>query len=310
MRKEGNKMKTILYKITLLIILTLVIFILPTENIIRNLIIYVTHINNVYFDILVKLAIFLLVIFIYELDIKNSIEYGKIYRFRTQKFERNPIKYIVIATLGSEVLITIILRLLDLTKRINISSETWVNYISSILGITLTAFGIIITLNKYFKDKEEKESPKLKILAVNKPEKIDYLCKIDNDDNDCTNNLKQKIYIKLINKGDTAILSPNFRDEYNNIYEIEQKNMENQILYQIDPYEQENKDKYIVELEISFNECMSKRVYKSIDLIYNNKDYNEYMTTIIIEFDREDGKNVSITCDKQLRNYDRILGVG
>ena len=208
--------------------------------------------------------------------------------------------------MGSEALITIILRLLDLTKRINISSETWVNYISSILGITLTAFGIIITLNKYFKDKEEKESPKLKILAVNKPEKIDYLCKIDND---YTNNLKQKIYIKLINKGDTAILSPNFRDEYN-IYEIEQKNMENQILYQIDPYEQENKDKYIVELEISFNEWMSKRVYKSIDLIYNNKDYNEYMTTIRIEFDREDGKNVSITCDKQLRNYDRILGVG
>lgn len=306
MRKEGNKMKTILYKITLLIILTLVIFILPTENMIRNLIIYVTHVNNIYFDILVKLAIFLLVIFIYELDIKNSIGYGKIYRFRTQKFERNPIKYIVIATLGSEALITIILRLLDLTKRINISSETWVNYISSILGITLTAFGIIITLNKYFKDKEEKESPKLKILAVNKPEKIDYLCKIDND---YTNNLKQKIYIKLINKGDTAILSPNFRDEYN-IYEIEQKNMENQILYQIDPYEQENKDKYIVELEISFNEWMSKRVYKSIDLIYNNKDYNEYMTTIRIEFDREDGKNVSITCDKQLRNYDRILGVG
>ena len=74
MRKEGNKMKTILYKITLLIILTLVIFILPTENMIRNLIIYVTHVNNIYFDILVKLAIFLLVIFIYELDIKNSIE--------------------------------------------------------------------------------------------------------------------------------------------------------------------------------------------------------------------------------------------
>lgn len=87
MRKEGNKMKTILYKITLLIILTLVIFILPTENMIRNLIIYVTHINNVYFDILVKLAIFLLVIFIYELDIKNSIEYGKIYRFRTQNLK-------------------------------------------------------------------------------------------------------------------------------------------------------------------------------------------------------------------------------
>lgn len=307
MRKEGNKMKTILYKITLLIILTLVIFILPTENMIRNLIIYVMHINNVYFDILVKLAIFLLVIFIYELDIKNSIEYGKIYRFRTQKFERNPIKYIVIATLGSEALITIILRILDLSKRINISSETWVNYISSILGITLTAFGIIITLNKYFKDKEEKESPKLKILAVNKPENIDYFCKIDND---YANNLKQKIYIKLINKGDTAILFPNFRDEYNNIYEMEQKNVENQILYQIDPYEQENKDKYIVELELSFNEGMSERVYKSIDLIYNNKDYNEYMTTIRIEFDREDGKNVSITCDKQLRNYDRILGMG
>lgn len=307
MRKEGNKMKTILYKITLLIILTLVIFILPTENIIRNLIIYVTHINNVYFDILVKLAIFLLVIFIYELDIKNSIEYGKIYKFRTQKFERNPIKYIVIATLGSEALITIILRILDLSKRINISSETWVNYISSILGITLTAFGIIITLNKYFKDKEEKESPKLKILSVNKPEKIDYCCKIDND---YTNNLKHKIYIKLINKGDTAILSPNFRDEYNNIYEIEQKNVENQILYQIDPYEQENKDKYIVELELSFNEGMSERVYKCIDLIYNNKDYNEYMTTIRIKFNRKDGKNISITCDKQLRNYDRILGMG
>ncbi len=55
---------------------------------------------------------------------------------------------------------------------------------------------------------------------------------------------------------------------------------------------------------------MSERVYKSIDLIYNNKDYNEYMTTIRIEFDREDGKNVSITCDKQLRNYDKILGMG
>ena len=307
MRKEGNKMKTILYKITLLIILTLVIFILPTENMIRNLIIYVTHINNVYFDILVKLAIFLLVIFIYELDIKNSIEYGKIYRFRTQKFERNPIKYIVIATLGSEALITIILRVLDLSNRINISSETWVNYISSILGITLTAFGIIITLNKYFKDKEEKESPKLKISVANKPEKIDYYCKIDND---YTNNFKQKIYIKLINKGDTTILSPNFRDEYNNIYEIEQKNVENQILYQIDPYEQENKDKYIVELELAFDEGMSERVYKYVDLIYNNKDYNEYMTTLRIEFDRKDGKNVSIVCDKQLRNYDRILGMG
>ena len=300
-------MKTVLYKITLLIILTLVIFILPTENIIRNIIVYVTHINNLYFDILVKLAIFLLVIFIYELDIKNSIEYGKIYRFRTQKFERNPIKYIVIVTLGSEALITIILRVLDLSNRINISSETWVNYISSILGITLTAFGIIITLNKYFKDKEEKESPKLKISAVNKPEKIDYYCKIDND---YTNNFKQKIYIKLINKGDTTILSPNFRDEYNNIYEIEQKNVENQILYQIDPYEQENKDKYIVELELAFDEGMSERVYKYVDLIYNNKDYNEYMTTLRIEFDRKDGKNVSIVCDKQLRNYDRILGMG
>lgn len=300
-------MKTILYKLTLLIILTLVIFILPTENMIRNIIVYVTHVNNLYFDILVKLAIFLLVIFIYELDIKNSIEYGKIYRFRTQKFERNPIKYIVIVTLGSEALITIILRILDLSNRINISSETWVNYISSILGITLTAFGIIITLNKYFKDKEEKESPKLKISAVNKPEKIDYYCKIDND---YTNNFKQKIYIKLINKGDTTILSPNFRDEYNNIYEIEQKNVENQILYQIDPYEQENKDKYIVELELAFDEGMSERVYKYVDLIYNNKDYNEYMTTLRIEFDRKDGKNVSIVCDKQLRNYDRILGMG
>lgn len=300
-------MKTILYKLTLLIILTLVIFILPTENMIRNIIVYVTHINNLYFDILVKLAIFLLVIFIYELDIKNSIEYGKIYRFRTQKFERNPIKYIVIVTLGSEALITIILRILDLSNRINISSETWVNYISSILGITLTAFGIIITLNKYFKDKEEKESPKLKISAVNKPENIDYYCKIDND---YTNNFKQKIYIKLINKGDTTILSPNFRDEYNNIYEIEQKNVENQILYQIDPYEQENKDKYIVELELAFDEGMSERVYKYVDLIYNNKDYNEYMTTLRIEFDRKDGKNVSIVCDKQLRNYDRILGMG
>lgn len=307
MRKEGNKMKTILYKLTLLIILTLVIFILPTENMIRNIIVYVTHVNNLYFDILVKLAIFLLVIFIYELDIKNSIEYGKIYRFRTQKFERNPIKYIVIVTLGSEALITIILRILDLSNRINISSETWVNYISSILGITLTAFGIIITLNKYFKDKEEKESPKLKISAVNKPENIDYYCKIDND---YTNNFKQKIYIKLINKGDTTILSPNFRDEYNNIYEIEQKNVENQILYQIDPYEQENKDKYIVELELAFDEGMSERVYKYVDLIYNNKDYNEYMTTLRIEFDRKDGKNVSIVCDKQLRNYDRILGMG
>ena len=300
-------MKTVLYKITLLIILTLVIFILPTENIIRNIIVYVTHVNNLYFDILVKLAIFLLVIFIYELDIKNSIEYGKIYRFRTQKFERNPIKYIVIVTLGSEALITIILRVLDLSNRINISSETWVNYISSILGITLTAFGIIITLNKYFKDKEEKESPKLKISAANKPEKIDYYCKIDND---YTNNFKQKIYIKLLNKGDTTILSPNFRDEYNNIYEIEQKNVENQILYQIDPYEQENKDKYIVELELSLDEGMSERVYKYVDLIYNNKDYNEYMTTLRIEFDRKDGKNVSIVCDKQLRNYDRILGMG
>ena len=300
-------MKTILYKLTLLIILTLVIFILPTENMIRNIIVYVTHVNNLYFDILVKLAIFLLVIFIYELDIKNSIEYGKIYRFRTQKFERNPIKYIVIVTLGSEALITIILRILDLSNRINISSETWVNYISSILGITLTAFGIIITLNKYFKDKEEKESPKLKISAVNKPENIDYYCKIDND---YTNNFKQKIYIKLINKGDTTILSPNFRDEYNNIYEIEQKNGENQILYQIDPYEQENKDKYIVELELAFDEGMSERVYKYVDLIYNNKDYNEYMTTLRIEFDRKDGKNVSIVCDKQLRNYDRILGMG
>ena len=300
-------MKTILYRLTLLIILTLVIFILPTENMIRNIIVYVTHVNNLYFDILVKLAIFLLVIFIYELDIKNSIEYGKIYRFRTQKFERNPIKYIVIVTLGSEALITIILRILDLSNRINISSETWVNYISSILGITLTAFGIIITLNKYFKDKEEKESPKLKISAVNKPEKIDYYCKIDND---YTNNFKQKIYIKLINKGDTTILSPNFRDEYNNIYEIEQKNVENQILYQIDPYEQENKDKYIVELELAFDEGMSERVYKYVDLIYNNKDYNEYMTTLRIEFDRKDGKNVSIVCDKQLRNYDRILGMG
>lgn len=300
-------MKTILYKLTLLIILTLVIFILPKENMIRNIIVYVTHVNNLYFDILVKLAIFLLVIFIYELDIKNSIEYGKIYRFRTQKFERNPIKYIVIVTLGSEALITIILRILDLSNRINISSETWVNYISSILGITLTAFGIIITLNKYFKDKEEKESPKLKISAVNKPEKIDYYCKIDND---YTNNFKQKIYIKLINKGDTTILSPNFRDEYNNIYEIEQKNVENQILYQIDPYEQENKDKYIVELELAFDEGMSERVYKYVDLIYNNKDYNEYMTTLRIEFDRKDGKNVSIVCDKQLRNYDRILGMG
>lgn len=212
-------MKTILYKIILLIILILVIFILPTENMIRYLIVYVTHIDNLYFDILVKVAIFLLVIFIYELDIKNSIEYGKIYRFRTQKFERNPIKYIVIATLGLEALITIILRILDLSNKINISSETWVNYISSILSITLTAFGIIITLNKYFKDKEEKESPKLKISAVNKPEKIDYCCKIDNE---CINNLKQKIYIKLINKGDTAILNPNFKDEYR-IYEIEKK---------------------------------------------------------------------------------------
>ena len=300
-------MKTILYKITLLIILTLVIFILPTENMIRNIIVYVTHVNNLYFDILVKLAILLLMIFIYELDIKNSIEYGKIYRFRTQKFERNPIKYIVIVTLGSEALITIILRILDLSNRINISSETWVNYISSILGITLTAFGIIITLNKYFKDKEEKESPKLKISAVNRPEKIDYYCKIDND---YTNNFKQKIYIKLINKGDTTILFPNFRDEYNNIYEIEQKDVENQILYQIDPYEQENEDKYIVELELSLDEGMSERVYKYVDLIYNNKDYNEYMTTLRIEFDRKDGKNVSIVCDKQLKNYDRILGMG
>ena len=308
MRKEGNKMKTILYKITLLIILTLVIFILPTENMIRNLIIYVTHINNVYFDILVKLAIFLLVIFIYELDIKNSIEYGKIYRFRTQKFERNPIKYIVIATLGSEALITIILRILDLSKRINISSETWVNYISSILGITLTAFGIIITLNKHFKEKEEKESPKLKIVSVDKPDKVKYYCKLGGN---YETELKKKLYIELINKGEFAIQYPVFRDESNNIIcGIEMKGIENQTLYQLDSYIQGNKEKYIVELEISFNEGMSERVYKSIDLIYNNKDYNEYMTTIRIEFDREDGKNVSITCDKQLRNYDRILGMG
>lgn len=86
--------------------------------------------------------------------------------------------------------------------------------------------------------------------------------------------------------------------------------MENQILYRIDPYDNENKNEYIVELELYFNEGMSERICKYIDLIYNNKEYNEYMTTLRIEFDRKDGKNASITCDKQLRNYDRILGMG
>jgi len=288
-------------------VLILVIFILPTEKIVRNLVIYITHINNMYFDTLVKVAILLLVIFIYEMDLKNSINYGNIYEFKTQKFERNPIKYIVIATLGTEILITVVLRMLDILGRINISAEIWVSYISSILGITLTAFGIIITLNKYFKDKEEKESPKLKISVTNKPENIKYYCKIDNS---YSNNLKQKIYIKLINKGDSPILSPVFRDEYNRIYEIERGDVENQILYQLDSYEQENQNIYIIELDMSFDEVMSPRIYKYIDLVYNNKNYNEYMTTIQIEFDRKDGKNVAITCNNQLRNYNRILGMG
>lgn len=114
----------------------------------------------------------------------------------------------------------------------------------------------------------------------------------------------------MINKGDSPILSPVFRDEYNRIYEIERGDVENQILYQLDSYEQENQNIYIIELDMSFDEVMSPRIYKYIDLVYNNKNYNEYMTTIQIEFDRKDGKNVAITCNNQLRNYNRILGMG
>lgn len=299
-------MREKIYKIILIVIILLTIFLLPTGNIITNIVIRIFNIDNVYFDTLVKIAIFLLIVFIYELDIKNSIQYGKIYEFKTQKFARNPIKYIILVTLATELIISVFLRILDLTGKIEVSSNTWIGYISSILGMTLTAIGVIITLNKYFKDKEEKESPKLLIRVVNNPKIIKYTCDLGN----VCSNLIKKIYIELVNKGDSNIYLPTLMDDENQLKEIYRKDVDNQILDLIEPPNQGKDKKYIIELNIRYEEGTMPTVCKYFEIIYNSSNYNEYMTNFRVEFHRHDDKKANIICEKQLRNYDRILGMG
>lgn len=302
-------MKEKLYEIIMLILLILTIFILPTERILNVIIINFTHISNLYFCFLVKIAILLFIIYIYSLHITNSLSYGKLYEFRTQKFERNPIKYIIIAVFTIELIISLFFRILDLTGKINISANTWISYICSLMAITLSALGIIITLSKYFKDKEEKESPKLLILPTQNIDdsKVQYHCELDSN---LEGGDKKIIYITLINKGNSSIFTPTFRDSFYFLNSIVYKQSPYRIFDQLHPYIQSKKNKYIIALEIHYEEGMSDTIYKEYEIIYNSDNYNEYMTKFTIEFNRYDGKDVRISYEKQLKNYNRILGVG
>lgn len=292
------------YHLTVFIILAISFYMIPTEKLLTDILIYITKIDNKNFINLLKLAILLLIVFFMQIDLKSSIKYGKIYNFKITKFDRNPLKYIIILIFGIEFLVTAILIILDLKGIFIVSSDSWMQYITGFMGTVLASISIIASAHKYFIDKEERESPKIAIEGVKKPDKVEYYWNLPSS-NDNNINIR-KIYIKISNNGSSPIKNLSlkqyyFYEEYWNF--ITENNEEMSI--ELSPNKQ-----IMVEVDAIEIEGMSHIVEDEFLLMYSNDENNfDYEIRFRARFNRRDeNENVKLECNKQVRNYDDAVG--
>lgn len=181
-----------------------------------------------------------------------------------------------------ELIITILIRKLELSLLFNISADAWIQYIGTIFSTNIAVLGIISSIYLYSIKEEEKEKPLLKI------SRIDNISSIKNEKY-YTLNLKHKdyrtaigkeFYIKIENVGRTEI--KNFlvkdldNDEFIKVIEFDAYPLQEILINQ----------ECIVKIQIEIIEGMSVKISRRIEFIFNDEYDRKYRIPIDIDFKR------------------------
>ena len=190
------------------------------------------------------------------------------------------LKIIVICSFAIPIFLTFILRLLDITRKINISGDAWLGYIGNIIATFTAIIGITITLYKFFEEEELKNMPSI---IIKKADKYEYYYWCENRKKNYTHS--KSIYIEIINKGTTSIKFPQIKNSLGIINNIHKADSELE-LDLIEPTNLQTNNKYIVEININYCEGMSTYIIENFEFICTNINNHKYSIPFEVEIQR------------------------
>ena len=278
-------MKDKLYTFISLLLIFIIIFMIPTSTILGNVIKSITKINNIYFENLIKFVVYIVVAYFFV-----KYRYGLFNKEDIIQFiGKNAPLCLGIALIIGEIVITIILKFQDSMGYIEIKAETWLNYLSGMITTSLTAFGVLITLNQYISSKAAKEKPRILLNIAEETNVKKYEVDINKSYENAEDKLIRYVNVKISNIGENNIYEPRIEDiNYNahGLRNIEKRDWGYEILDEIDGKANNEDEKFeIVRLNLLYGPGMNPKRSFEFNLIYecNDKLYkNKVKITIYI----------------------------
>ena len=195
---------------------------------------------------------------------------------------------VVIALIVIPILLTVILRWVDVNKKINVSGDAWLGYIGNMIATITAIIGLSITIYKLIEDKELKDTP---TVVIKKADEQEHSFRCINKKGEHTQS--QAVYIEIVNKGNTTIKFPQIKNSSGIISNIlkDERPIE---LDLIEPANLQTDNKYIVRMNINYFEGMSTYITEEFEFICMNMNNNKYSIPFEVEMQRYNSKEYSI----------------
>ena len=193
------------------IIIFLFVYFLPTRNIFNLLIKVLFNVDNIWFFILGKIPILIILYIIFDfIDTKQLYNIFSLIK----ELQRKPIPYLFLLIGTVEFIITLTLLICDKCLYMQISSSDWISYINNLFTADITLVVGITALFQYIESREKEAIPKISIkLNINAfpTYKTDFY-----------NKTKTNLVISILLQSDHSIngLSIRSYNGYSNFYSI------------------------------------------------------------------------------------------
>ena len=237
------------------IIIFLFVYFLPTRNIFNLLIKVLFNVDNIWFFILGKIPILIILYIIFDfIDTKQLYNIFSLIK----ELQRKPIHYLFLLIGAVEFIITLTLLICDKCLYMQISSSDWISYINNLFTADITLVVGITALFQYIESREKEAIPKISIkLNINAfpTYKTDFY-----------NKTKTNLVISILLQSDHSIngLSIRSYNGYSNFYSIKD-NVQLETL---------SKDS-AVNISLQLLDGYSNITY--YDLLVQNEDYETYI---------------------------------
>ena len=237
------------------IIIFLFVYFLPTRNIFNLLIKVLFNVDNIWFFILGKIPILIILYIIFDfIDTKQLYNIFSLIK----ELQRKPIPYLFLLIGTVEFIITLTLLICDKCLYMQISSSDWISYINNLFTADITLVVGITALFQYIESREKEAIPKISIkLNINAfpTYKTDFY-----------NKTKTNLVISILLQSDHSIngLSIRSYNGYSNFYSIKD-NVQLETL---------SKDS-AVNISLQLLDGYSNITY--YDLLVQNEDYETYI---------------------------------